>query len=67
MSDCDIAHGLSVAGFVTAIVPNFAAPPADQPPGAGGARRRLGADRLAAPSRDGVVVITFDEEGVRGA
>jgi len=68
MSPTDIDHGLSVEGFVTTIVPSFASPPAD--PSQWGwwryddAWTPIASPRLAAAL---VSVITFDEDGVRGA
>lgn len=67
MSACDVEHGLSVAGFVTTIVPHFAEPPAD--PASWGWWRYDGGWVPVGPPRpsfDGVVVITVDEEPVRG-
>lgn len=68
MSPTDIDHGLSVQGFVTTIVPYFATPPAD--PSQWGWWRYDDAWTPIAPPRaaaGAVSVITFDEDGVRGA
>lgn len=68
LSECDVEHGLSVQGFVTTIVPHFAAPPQD--PARWGWWRYEGAwIPLAPPCRSStpVSVITFDEGGVDGA
>lgn len=65
MSECDVEHGLSVAGFVTTIVPYFSAPPAD-PADWGwwhydGEWAPIAAPRATtAPA----TVIRFDEDGV---
>ena len=67
MSECDVEHGLSVQGFITTIVPHFAAPPQD--PAQWGWWRYEGAwIPLAPPRRSStpVSVITFDEGGVDG-
>jgi hypothetical protein len=68
MSPTDVDHGLSVEGFVTTIVPDFASPPAN--PSQWGwwryddAWTPIASPRLAAGA---VSVISFDEDGVRGA
>jgi len=69
LSPTDLAHGLSVRGFVTCIVPFFADPPLD--PGAWGWWRFDGAKWVSEPApaaiqRDVPVgVVSFDEDGVR--
>lgn len=68
MSACDVDHGLSVAGFVTTIVPYFTAPPAD--PTQWGWWRYDGEWTPIAPPRAAtgpVTVIRFDEDGADGA
>lgn len=68
MSDCDEEHGLSVAGFVSAIVPFFASPPRD--PSAWGWWRFEGRwIPLSPPAAETgeVAVLVFDEDGVRGS
>lgn len=65
MSECDVEHGLSVAGFVTTIVPYFAAPPAD--PAGWGWWRYQGEWTPISPPRTTtahVTVICFDEDNV---
>jgi hypothetical protein len=68
MSDCDVEHGLSVAGFISVIVPFFANPPRD--PSAWGWWRFDGDWITLAPSAPmigEVAVSVFDEDGVRGS
>jgi hypothetical protein len=67
MSPTDVDHGLSVAGFVSTIVPFYATPPADA---ARGGWWRYDDEWVAIdPPRvdgGGVDVITFDEDGISG-
>jgi len=70
MSDCDVEHGLSVAGFVSVIVPFFADPPVV--PSAWGWWRFEGHHWVPlgppAPGNGEVVArVVFDEETVRGS
>lgn len=68
MSECDVEHGLSVAGFTSAIVPFFADPPGD--PSAWGWWRFHGEwISIASPiaATGDVAVLRFDEDGVGGA
>jgi hypothetical protein len=68
MSDCDIAHGLSVDGFLTTIIPRFADPPND--PARWGWWRYEGRWAAIPPPHvvpGAVNVIRFDEEGIRAA
>jgi hypothetical protein len=68
MSPTDVDHGLSVEGFVTTIVPYFATPPAD--PSQWGWWRYDDAWTPIAPPRTTTgtsSIITFDEDGIRGA
>lgn len=68
MSPTDIDHGLSVEGFVTTIVPHFAAPPA-QPSRWGWWQYNRGWTPISPPhgTTDAVSVITFDQDSIRGA
>jgi hypothetical protein len=51
MSPTDIAHGLSVEGFVTTILPDFASPRQPIAMGLVALRRGVDADRAATPGR----------------
>ena len=68
MSECDIAHGLSVEGFVTTIVPHFADPP--RYTARWGWWRYDGRWTPIMPPtvvRGTVTMIRFDEEGIGDA
>jgi hypothetical protein len=68
MSPTDINHGLSVEGFISMIVPHYAAPPIDR--SAWGWWRYDDSWTAIAPpktSLGAVSVITFDEDGARDA
>lgn len=69
LSQTDLDHGFDVNGFITAVIPQFTAPPAQ--PGdwgwwqwaAGGWQRRRAPDAVAGK----VQLLHFDEEGIRAA
>jgi hypothetical protein len=67
LSRTDVEHGFTVEGFTTAVVPWFAAPPAD--PARWGWWRCAGGDWLTADApaviEAAAEIVHFDEDGVR--
>ncbi len=68
LSRCDIEHGFAVKGFVSAIVPWYANPPADVAAW-GWWRYESGWARLGPPAiaLGASVTVVFDEDGMRDA